>query len=456
MHAVVIGGSVAGMCAARVLADYFDRVTVLDRDAYPAGGVERAGVPQARHVHALLVRGRRELDRLFPGFDDLMRARGAHEVDFGWDIAALRPDRWMPRERTGMPTLFASRALLESVVRELLRRHANVELAERTAVRAVIADGGRARGVRLQSGEEVPADLVIDASGRASKAPEWLRALGLPLPEETVVDSFSGYSTRWFQAPDPARLPASWWWKAVWIDPKEPDHMSAAVLFPAEQGRWIVTIAGLCRQYPPADEDGFTAALGRLRTPILAEAVRLAEPISPVYCNRAMANRFRHYERWAARLDAFVAIGDSVCAFNPVYGQGMTTAAIAAGLLGASIDRVGPTNTRLARDFFRAQGRFLRDPWSLATGADFHFPGTEGQRPPFVGLFTRYFDALLTAGTDDAELRLRVGEVINMLRPPGALFDASVLARVGLDAVRRRFAARTMTSAPVPAMPLAS
>jgi len=438
-RAVVIGGSIAGLCAARVLADYFDTVTVLDRDVYPAGAVDRAGVPQSRHVHALLAGGRDALERLFPGFATHMRAAGALDLDFGLDFAALRPDGWLPREESGIRTLFASRTLLESIVRDLVRAHPRIELVEHATVTGLVADGDgqlRTRAVRLADGER-GADLIVDASGRTSKAPEWMRALGLDAPDETVVDSFAGYATRWFQAPDPARWPREWWWKAIWLDPKVPEQMTAGVLFPLEGGRWIVTLAGLARHYPPSDEAGFTAALGTLRSPIIAEAVRLATPISPVYCNRAMANRFRHYDRWRARLDGFLAIGDSVCAFNPVYGQGMTTAALSAGILRDALDRVGPTSPSLPREFFRAQAGFLRDPWGLATGADFMVPGTEGARPWFAGLANRYMEALFTTGRADPALRRRIGEVIHMVRRPAALFELAVVAQVARDALGR-------------------
>src|SRR5438552_11080662 len=246
-RAVVIGGSIAGLCAARVLADYFDRVTVLDRDADPAGPLDRAGVPQGRHVHALLARGRRDLERLFPGFEQRMVAAGAHEIDFGCDFATLRGASWAVREESGIRTLFASRTLLETIVRDLLRALPRVELVGRTEGTGRVAgrDGrARVRAVRLADGE-LPAELVIDATGRGWKAPDWLGALGLAPPAETLVDSHSGYATRWYRTPEPARWPAQWWWKGIWVDPHEPEHMTAGVLFPVEGGRWIVTIAGI-------------------------------------------------------------------------------------------------------------------------------------------------------------------------------------------------------------------
>jgi 2-polyprenyl-6-methoxyphenol hydroxylase-like FAD-dependent oxidoreductase len=460
-HAIVIGGSIAGLSAARVLSGFFDRVTVIDRDAYPQGVSERPGVPQSRHVHALLARGRQELERLFPGFDQLMRERGAHEIDFGLDFATLRPQGWAARKPDGIPLLFASRNLLETTVRELLRMGSNVSLIERTTVTGLTADRNghlRATGVHmcpLGGGEttELRADLVVDASGRASKAPEWFRTLGLEPPEETVVDSFAGYSSRWFKAPDQSRWPREWWWKGIWIDIKEPEHMTAGVLFPVEQGQWIVTMGGVAKHYPPSDETGFMAALCTLRSPAIAEAVRLAEPISPVYCNRAMANRFRHYERWSERLDGFVALGDSACAFNPVYGQGMTTGTLSARILADCLKKYGTMNPDFPKRFFSAQAQFQKDPWMLATGADFRSPETEGKRPLGSRIFDPYMKTLFLTAASDEALRRRISEVLNMLRPPSAFFELPIVGRVAIGSLRRLLKAKAMPDQPIPAMP---
>lgn len=197
--AVVAGGSLAGLCAAGALAERFERVVLVDRDAFPDGPEDRAGVPQARHIHVLLARGRREIERLFPGFDAAMRAAGALELDFSWDIAALRPAGWAPRERGSPPTFSSSRRLLEWVIREQLRRRPNVELVEGTAVAGLeCAPEPRVTAVRLQprgaSPTRLEVDLFVDACGRSSKSPEWLERFGLPRPRETVVDSFAGYS----------------------------------------------------------------------------------------------------------------------------------------------------------------------------------------------------------------------------------------------------------------------
>ncbi len=460
-QAVVIGGSIAGMSTARVLSEYCDRVIVIDRDTYPTGPQDRSGVPQSRHVHALLARGRRELERLFPGFDRIMVERGAHEVDFGMDFATLRPGGWAPRQSDGIQLLFASRTLIESVVRELCRKKTNIEFVERTTVTSLSASKNghsRVTGVQLSSQDaDVPAtldaDLVVDASGRNSKSPEWLQELGLKVPEETIVNSYTGYSSRWFALPDASRWPREWWWKGIWIDIAVPDHLTAGVLFPVEGNRYIVTLAGVSKNYPPTEEDAFMQAVGALRTPILAETLRLAEPLSPVYSYRTMANRFRHYERWNERLDGFVALGDSTCAFNPVYGQGMTTGLLSALLLGECVKKQGIASSELSQTFFREQARMQQDPWTLATGADFRFPATEGVRSKGAGIIDPYMRTLFTLSDSDVVLQQRVGEVINMLRAPTALFAPGVIGRVAWSATRRWLSGQSSQSQPVSAMP---
>jgi 2-polyprenyl-6-methoxyphenol hydroxylase-like FAD-dependent oxidoreductase len=443
-HAIVIGGSMAGMCAARILADHFEKVTIVDRDNYPEGAFERAGVPQSRHVHVLLARGRLELENLFPGFEQTVLSRGALDTDFGWDFAALRADGWSRREVDGIKLLHGSRVLLEAVVRELLRKHSNVGFVEGTRITGLVANENRSRvlGVKtISSGDrettgELRADFVVDASGRSSKAPNWLQEIGLPAPEEIIVDSHSGYASRWFQAPPPEQRPKEWWWKAAWIDPKIGENPFAGVLFPVENNRWVVTVAGIGKNYPPSDEAGYMGTLAKLRSPLIAEAVKLAEPISPVYSHRSMANRWRRYDRWPAKLARFVVLGDAACAFNPVYGQGMTTGALSALTLRDTIVKLGLDHAELEGRFYAAQAELQKAPWGMATGADFAVPGVVGHKPMSNRIFDPFFGLIMAYSADDPVVRKTVGQVIHMLRPPSDLFAPSLLGRAALNVVR--------------------
>src|SRR5215510_9008889 len=208
--ALVIGGSLAGMCAARVLSDVFDKVTIIERDAYPSASDFRPGVPQARHVHNLLARGLREFEIFFPGFEARMRERGAVPVESGWDTATLWPHGWARRAHTGLWQLYASRPLIEGTVREFCRDLPNVAFLERTEVSALRAAGGSRRdctGVEVRSRDDgqtrtLEADLVVDASGAHTKSGEWLQQLDLAATEEELVEGHTGYSSRWFASND--------------------------------------------------------------------------------------------------------------------------------------------------------------------------------------------------------------------------------------------------------------
>jgi 2-polyprenyl-6-methoxyphenol hydroxylase-like FAD-dependent oxidoreductase len=439
-HAIVIGGGFAGLAAGRVLSEFCDSVTVIDRDRFPDGIEDRAGVPQARHVHGLLVRGLYEYERLFPGFERLAIERGATFHDHTNDFVVLRPQGWQPRYRSRLKFLSASRELIESCVRDQFRKMPNVELRDRIAVTGLsIAreSGPRCAGVMVpasaRAGAEVlDADLVIDASGSVSRAPKWLEAAGIQPPNETVVDPLAGYSSRWFQGPSPQAWPDQWWWWAGAYIRRRPDALVEANFQLKEHNRWHLTLSGFNRRYPPTHEREFMAVLPTLRSPIIAEMVRLMEPISPVYANRAIRNRWRHYERWNQSLPGFVAIGDAFVTYNPVYAQGMTAAALAAESLRACLIRHGLGSRELPRAFFKAQAAIQHDPWMLSAGVDLRFPFTVGDRPVSIRLFNHYLDAIGVAARDYPLVRRRLVEVAQLIRPLSDFYDPGVMARVGM------------------------
>ena len=441
-HAVVIGGSFSGLFAGRVLSEFFDRVTVLDRDSFPEGVEDRAGVPQARHVHGLLVRGLWEYERAFPGFERLAVEKGATFHDHTLDFVVLRPQGWQPRYASDLKFLSASRELIESCVRDLFRKLPKVELRERVAVTGlkVSRESGKPRcvGVTVPAREGgnaavIEADLIVDASGAVSRAPAWLEAAGLKPPRESVVDPLAGYSSRWFKGPPPGQWPAQWWWWAGAYIRRRPDDLTEANFQLKEHNRWHLTLSGFNRRYPPTRENEFMEHIKRLRSPIIAEMTRLMEPISPVYANRAMRNQWRHYERWNERLDGFIAIGDAFCHYNPVYAQGMTALALSATMLRACLEKYPPTAQEFAREFFDAEARIQHDPWKLSAGVDLRFPFTLGERPFSMKVFNLYLDGVGLAAKDPI-VRRRLLEVAQLVRPLSDLFAPDVAGCVGVAA----------------------
>lgn len=435
-HAVVVGASMAGLLTARVLAGHVDRVTVIERDHLPDGAEQRRGVPQGRQLHAFLARGLAVLDRLFPGFSRDLEAAGAVPVRLPSDFLMLTPAGWLDRRAPGWRGLSASRPAFEAAVRRRLSELPGVALVQRHEVTALGAsgDGRVVRGVTVRSlagglTSFIEADLVVDASGRGSRAPAWLTELGFPAPEQSQVDPDIAYATRVYRIPDGFTAD----WKAVMLSSLPPTFPRTGYLFPIEGRQWMLSLMGAGGQHPPTDEAGFDDFVRSLRSPVIADAVSGAEPVTDVRGHRGTVNRQWHFERMPRWPERFVALGDAVSAFNPIYGQGMTTAAVAAETLDGCLltqrrQRPDGDLDGLARRFQRALARRNADPWMLSTGEDLRFPTTTGtQVSAALRRQHRYLDRVVTAATEDPGVSDAYVRVLGMLDRPTALFAPRVL-----------------------------
>ena len=327
----MIGASLAGLVAARVLRDSFDEVLIVERDQIPQGPEPRSGVPQARHIHVLLVRGAQILEELFPGIRDELIAGGAPTVDWPSEILWLAPSGWV--QRTGAPyeLISASRDILDWTVRMRVLGRDGVRLLDGNDVTGLLAAARPARvtGVSIRSrsdgtSTDLEADLVVDASGRNSHAPAWLTSLGYAQVQESVVNAFLGYSSRVYTPP--AGFEPDW--KGIVLTSRPPDSKRAGVLFPLNGGLWHVTLVGTGHDYPPTDEPGFVEFARTLRSPVLHDVLADATPKTSISGYRRTENQLRHFERMASFPDGFVVLGDAASAFNPVYGQGMSVAGL--------------------------------------------------------------------------------------------------------------------------------
>ena len=433
-QALVIGGSLAGMVAARVLADHFEQVIIVERDRLPENVNQRKGVPQARHLHVLLLRGQQILFELFPSLETKLRQAGAVELDWINDMLIYSIAGRLPRFRSDLSGFNASRDLLEHSVRDCLRDWPQVRFLEHQDVVGLIGRGDGVAGVQVRSrdaegGEQaIPAALTVDASGRDSHAPEWLQALGYAPPAVTTINSFYGYASVLIGLP--AEVPTPW---RVLMSRGAPPNTRGGALAAIEHGRWHVTLAGACRDYPPTDEAGFLAFARSLPTPEIYDLLRQGEFLTPVSGYRRMENRVRHYERLPRWPNGFVALGDAVCAFNPVYGQGMTAAAIGARVLAEHLEDArtrGIAPATVTHGFQRALARANEPAWLMATSEDFRFSMTEGgSRDRATRLAHWYLDRVLYASVEHQHVFRAFAGVTHMVDAPSALFRPAVAVR---------------------------
>ena len=436
-HAVVLGAGVAGLVAARALTDHFSRVTLLERDLLPTEPVPRPGVPQGRHLHGLLPAGLRTLDRLLPGFAAELRSVGAVEYDTG-ELPYYSLRGWNLPMHLGIRVLSMTRPLLEQRLRDRVASLPQVRLLEGRRAGGLLSDRGRVTGVWHTStgastagGEPLPANLVVDATGRGSRAPRWLAELGYPVPAETVIDPHLGYTSVVLAAPADALGGAA----GVMLLPREGGPVHGGVAVRVEGGRWLLTLGGAGPgQQPPRDEAGFAAFAAGLADPAVADLLAVATPLSEVSLHRGTTNRRRHYERLRRHPPGFLAFGDAVCAFNPVYGQGMTVAALCAAELSDAL-RVGQFD---ARRLYRRTRAIAQPAWLLATSADLAQPTTDGPRRPGSALLQRYVLAVTGAGRTMPAVRRPLVAVIQNDRPARALFAPRILAATALAAATGR------------------
>ena len=435
MRAVVIGASVAGLLATRALSDSADSVTLLDRDLPPDSPLPRKGVPQGRHVHGVLAGGYDVLKSFFPGLMDELTAEGSRISDVTHDVLWFSNSGWRLRCHSGILGCIQSRPFLEMHIRRRIGKLPNVQQSYNSSVAGFEMDAAKSRitGVRVASsgGREqiLPADLIVDCSGRGSRMPAWLEAAGLGKPSTSTVTVNVGYSTRFFRLPENRRPD----WHAMLILGKPPGNSRLGACFFVETGELQVTISGEFRDYPPDDDAGFIEFAQTLEHPELFHTIRDATPVTPIATYRFPAHVWHHYERLKTLPTNLLVLGDALCSFNPIYGQGMTVAAQEAQVLQGTLAGLTANSNgaaSLQRRYFRGASRIVKAAWAVATGADLVFPQAEGRRPRGQRAILGYLGQIEGLCCYDRKVLEVWNRVTNMQRPLSALFAPSIAARV--------------------------
>jgi 2-polyprenyl-6-methoxyphenol hydroxylase-like FAD-dependent oxidoreductase len=437
-HAIVIGASIAGLLAARVLSDHFRKVTLIERDRLSAGWEPRKGVPQGCHIHALLARGEQVLSGLFPGLTEALLAGGAVPVDLANDIRWYQFGSFKVRFPSALVGLCQSRPFLEGHIRQRVLSLKNVDCRPDTEVLGVLAtsDGRRLTGVRVrdrQSAGELClyGSLAVDATGRGSASPKWLQQLGYPRPRESVIAAKVGYASRTYRRRREDLNGA----KLVVVLPTPPHETRMGAVVPIEGDRWMVSLGGVAGDHPPKDEPGFLAFARSLPIPDVADLLRRAEPLSPITMHKFPWSVRRHYEDMERFPEGFLIVGDALCSFNPVYGQGMTVSALEAEALDFCLREKGsglPPYSRsdLGPRFFRKVSSVVDLPWRLAASADVRYPNVDGPRTWSTTLFNWYLSKLHGVTAHDPAVHRQFIKVINLMDPPISLLRPPLPLRV--------------------------
>ncbi|MDJ0382691.1 FAD-dependent oxidoreductase [Streptomyces sp. G-G2] len=429
-EAVVIGGGLTGMLAAAALAPYADRVTVIERDVLPAGPEPRAFLPQAQHGHMLWSGGAEAIEGLLPGFSERLLAAGAHRIPLTSGMVSFSPGGWYRRWRPTHYLFSATRDLIDWTVRQGVARLANVRVIEDTRVLGLTGACDRVTGLRISGREGTEelllATLVVDASGRGTRTPRWLRELGLPEVREELVDSGVVYASRLYQAPPGTdRFPVV----NIQAAAREPRPGKVATILPVEGDRWLVTLSGTRGGRPTSDSADFEPFARSARHPVVADLLQYAKPLSEVSTFANTANRRRYFEKSRLWPEGFVVLGDAVASFNPVYGHGMSVAAQGARALRRTLLAEGGLRAAgLARRTQRAVAASVSVAWDLATGQDIFYPETVGKRPTLADkALSRYVDRLVLTATADFVVATALTEVMTLSAPISTLVRPRVL-----------------------------
>ena len=438
---MVLGASMAGLLAARVLTDFYDHVTVIERDQLDDSAAPRRGVPQSRQPHVILARCGQIMEELLPGIGRELVAAGAHEWRDG-DLSRLytRFGGHLVTRSGRIPNpdalnlFYASRPFIESHVRRRVRALPTVTIADGHDVDSLSGGAGAVTGVRItdradQTSQHLDADLVVDATGRGSRTPAFLETMGYPRPHEDQLTVNISYVSM------PVRIPREALHEHLFIDMFTPGRPRGFAMSRCENDDWVVLIGTLGRDIaPPASVAELMRHAEQLMPAHAFTALQAGEPLGDVALHRFPASRWRRYDKMSRLPDGLLVTGDAVCSFNPIYGQGMTVASIDAVALRDCLRR---GTVDLPRRFHRAAAKNIQVAWRTAVGADLALPEVEGPRTLTTKATNAFMDRVLRIAETDPWAAQEFQLVTGMMAPPTRFFRPAMLRRVAGTATRR-------------------
>lgn len=417
-HAIVLGGSVAGVLAAKVLSQTFNTVTVVERCKLSN---DKSIAPQADQFHILLGSGLRALDQLYPGFSRLLVADGGVFTSATKDWHLLFSEGWLKRFESELEVICCSRDLLESAIRRCCFEQ-NIEWIDGCDVKTVeLSQNAKPRVLvaqRHQSNKKwLTSDLIVDCTGANSRALDWLVHSGYQTPLVESISAHLGYACQRFSG---VTMPEDC--KAALITPKAPTNPIGAAIMPIENDQWMVAQYGFAKHYPSTDQTKFLDGFANLRDPLIAKALENATPVSALQGFRKERNVFKHFDRLNKWPKGFVVFGDALASLNPYYGQGMSTAAMAAITLKKAVE-----SQKSAQQIQKKISAVYRAPWLASSTEDLRWPETEcNAKVQGVNMAHKMSDRLIRAATKSDKACDAFLNAMHMTKPASSLLAPGV------------------------------
>ncbi len=418
--ALIIGSSMAGILAARVCSDHFEEVSVLEKDEIIDQVTNRKGIPQDNHLHILLSKGHNILEYYFPGLMKSLVQQGAIAGDLGKFFKWYHEGGYRPQITTGVNSAMMSRALLEYNVRSRLLQIPNVKIIDSTKIQGFFYQDHRIHGVETDKGP-FSADLIIDARGFGSRLAKELEEFGYERPEAEEVKINLKYTSCVFSREDHFQT-------LININSNPPNDSKHGTVQPIENGRMIVTVQGRINDQPPKSIDSFIEYTKSLQTQDIYQAIKGREVLTELHSYNIPVVRWLHYEKLSRFPEGILPLGDSVCRLNPIYGQGMSSAAMQAQILDDFLRQ--NHGQSFWKPYFKKVANTIRTPWELTVTEDFKFPETLGTPPPIPGLMLRYFNKVSRIINQDPVVYKSFIKVLNLVSSPMILLQPQIMWRV--------------------------